>query len=225
MLNLDKKITLPNKSQYEYFNNNALRLWDYESFKNYKLTQTANPPRNTRMRAAYQKTIMDIKTLSHLDKEIKDYLDSLLEGTNSKVILNECCKLIGSINLLFYQQDDKGKNQTVYQFINHGNVGYQGSGRIDDSNININISKKRKHSKLNMRSACNQTYLNYTVSNIDDEEDDNSNNGYHSDHQFGVDDSSQLESSPPSPEAGIQLEEFDSFVTDETDRTYQTEDS
>jgi hypothetical protein len=40
-----------------------------------------------------------------------------------------------------------------------------------------------------------------------------------------VDDSSQLEPSPPSPEAGIQLEEFDSFITDGTYHTYQTEDS
>jgi hypothetical protein len=53
-------------------------------------------------------------------------------------------------------------------------------------------------------------YLNYTVPNIDDEEDDNSNNGYDSDCHPGVDDSSQLEPSPPS------------FITDETDHTYQT---
>lgn len=61
-------------------------------------------------------------------------------------------------------------------------------------------------------------YLSCIVSNIDDEEDHNSND-------LGVDDSSQLEPSSSSPEAEIQLEEFDSFITDETDHTYQTEDS
>jgi hypothetical protein len=68
-------------------------------------------------------------------------------------------------------------------------------------------------------------YLNCTVSNIDDEEDHNSNNRSDDDYHLGADDSSQLELSSPSPEASIQSEEFDSFITDETDHTYQTEDS
>lgn len=50
-------------------------------------------------------------------------------------------------------------------------------------------------------------YLNCTVLNTDEENDNHSE-----------DDSSLLE-------PGIQSEEFDSFTTDETDRTYQTEDS
>ncbi|ORE14395.1 hypothetical protein BCV71DRAFT_187399, partial [Rhizopus microsporus] len=51
--------------------------------------------------------------------------------------------------------------------------------------------------------------------------DHKSNNGSDDDYHLGVDNSSQLEPSSPSPEAGIQLKEFDSFITDETDHTYK----
>jgi len=51
--------------------------------------------------------------------------------------------------------------------------------------------------------------LNCIVSNIDNEDD----------YQRGEDESFQPEPSSPSPEAG----EFDSFITDETDHTYQIE--
>jgi hypothetical protein len=52
--------------------------------------------------------------------------------------------------------------------------------------------------------------LDCTVSNINDEEDHNSNHGYDNDHHAGVDDSSHLEPCLAFPEANIQLEEFDS---------------
>ncbi|CAO3636602.1 unnamed protein product [Mucor hiemalis] len=185
MLDIEKKIRLPsNKPNFEYFNNNAPRSWDYESFKKYKTVQAVHPPRNKRIRANYEEAIKDIRNLSCVNGEMKDYLDSLIKDTNS--------------------ESDKGEKQMINQYINYGNVGNQGPSEIGNINININSTKKRKYN---------------------DEEDHNSNNRSDDNYHLGVDDSSQLELSSPSPEAAIQLEEFDSFITDETDHTYQTEDS
>ncbi|RCH80683.1 hypothetical protein CU097_002452, partial [Rhizopus azygosporus] len=97
----------------------------------------------------------------------------------------------------------KGKYQVINQYVNFGSVGSQGPSEIDNINMNIYSTKKRKYN----------------------EEDQSSNNGSDDDYHLGMDDSSQLESSSPSPEASIQLEGFDSFITDETDHTYKTEDS
>jgi hypothetical protein len=103
MLDIEKKIRLPsNKPNFEYFNNNAPRSWDYESFKKYKTVQAVHPPRNKRIRANYEEAIKDIRNLSCVNGEMKDYLDSLIKDTNSEVILNEYCKLIWNINLLYF---------------------------------------------------------------------------------------------------------------------------
>lgn len=155
MLDINKKIILPNKLNFEYFNNNAPHLWDYKSFKDHKTAQTAHPPRNKRIRATYEEAIKDIRNLSCVEDEIRDYLDSLIKDMNSKVILNEYCKLTWSTNLLSYLQGDKEKNQVVNQYINYGNFGNQGPSEIGNINMNINSTKKRKYSKLNIKSACN----------------------------------------------------------------------
>jgi hypothetical protein len=102
ILDIDKKIRLPSKPNFEYFNNNAPRLWDYESFKKHKTTQAVHPPRNKRIRANYKEAIKDIRNLSCANGEMKDHLDSLIKDTNSEVILNEYCKLTWSINLLSF---------------------------------------------------------------------------------------------------------------------------
>lgn len=151
MVDLNKKIKLPSKPHFEYFNSNPPRLWDFESFKKHKTAQAAHPPRNRRIRAKYEEAIQDIAGLSYISNEMKDHLDALL---NSQVILNEYYKLTWSINLLSFMQSDKENNAVVNQYINYGNFGLQGSNN-DSINVHIHTSKRRKHSKLNIKNICN----------------------------------------------------------------------
>lgn len=118
MLDINKKIRLPSKPHFEYFNNKALWLWDYESFKKPKTTQEVRPPKNKRIRANYKESIKNIRNISCVNGEMKDHLNSLIKVTNSEVALNEYCKLTWSINLLSFIQGDKGKNQVIAQYIN-----------------------------------------------------------------------------------------------------------
>ncbi|KAG1318022.1 hypothetical protein G6F62_012575 [Rhizopus arrhizus] len=110
---------------FEYVNNNAPRLWDYESFKKHKTAQAVHPPRNKRIRANYKEAIKDIRNLSCANGEMKDHLDSLIKDTNS--------------------EGDKGEKQVINQYINYGNVGNQGPSEIDNINMNINSTKKRNY--------------------------------------------------------------------------------
>ncbi|ORE01193.1 hypothetical protein BCV72DRAFT_236801, partial [Rhizopus microsporus var. microsporus] len=134
MLDIDKKIKLPSNPIFEYFNNSPPRLWDYQSFKEHKTVQESNPPRNKRIRANYEKTIKTISNLSSVNDELKEYLDSLIKDTIS--------------------EGDKGKSPVINQYINYGNVGNQGPSEIDNINMNINSTKKRKYGKLNVKSGC-----------------------------------------------------------------------
>lgn len=86
MLDIDKKIRLPNKPNFEYFNNNVPRLWDYKFSKKHKTAQAVHPPRNKKIRANYEKAINDIRNLFCDNGEITDYLDSLIKDTNSDVL-------------------------------------------------------------------------------------------------------------------------------------------
>ncbi|GAA5816938.1 hypothetical protein MFLAVUS_010473 [Mucor flavus] len=193
---------IPSKLNFEYFNNNAPQLRDYESFKKHKTVQAVHPPRNKRIRAEYEEAINNIRNLPCANGEMEDHLDSLIKDTNS--------------------DGDKGEKQVISQYINYRNVGNRGPGEIDNININVNSPKKRC---LIQKVPAIKHCLSCTVLNIDDEEEHNSNNRSDDDYYPGVDESSQLEPSSSSPESGIKLGNFDSFTTDETGHTYQTEDS
>lgn len=103
MLDIDKKIRIPsNKPNFEYFNNNAPRSWDYESFKKFKTVQAVHPPREKRIRATYEEAIKDIRNLLSVNGEMKDYLDSLIQDMDSEVIQNDFCNSMWNINLLSF---------------------------------------------------------------------------------------------------------------------------
>ncbi|PHZ14531.1 uncharacterized protein RHIMIDRAFT_303983 [Rhizopus microsporus ATCC 52813] len=200
MVDLNEKIKLPSKPHFEYFNSNPPRLWDFESFKKYKTAQAVHLPRNKKIRANYEEAIQNIVNLSYISSEMKDYLDALL---NPEVILNEYYKLTWSINLLSFMQSDKKNkenNAVVNQYINYKNVVLRGSTN-DNINVHIHTIKRRRHN---------------------DEEEDHSggDNGPDDDDYIGVD---SPQPGSPSRAAEVEVEEHDSFLTDETDHTYQTE--
>ncbi|CAO3673809.1 unnamed protein product [Rhizopus stolonifer] len=77
MVNLDRYITVPNKSNLLFFSNHKISEWDFETYKSYNIQQKGPSSDTNSLYKHYNQSLNNIST-SLSDKEIKNYLKTLV---------------------------------------------------------------------------------------------------------------------------------------------------
>lgn len=85
MLDLNSKVTLPNKKEFEFFQKNRLSNWKFTDFIQHCQENSRMPVRIDKVSSQYEMCLNNIKQTKQED-DVKKYIEKLLAETNEKVM-------------------------------------------------------------------------------------------------------------------------------------------
>ena len=86
MLDLNGKVVLPDKKEFEFFKQNNLSNWNFQGFMQHCQLKNRMPLKIDKAISQYKLCLNNIKQCAQ-DEDVKKYVENLLEEVNDKVML------------------------------------------------------------------------------------------------------------------------------------------